>query len=177
MDARPASARQNLNDVSAVDKYEMPESQYEQLGDSVLAWKKRQKLGRFDPNAKSLQELVEERQAKDEVEIQARRIQNGCRCRAGGEDARRGVVRFVGAVEGLGGDKEAGCRWVGIELDEPLGRNDGSVKVNRAQGREETRRLFECRDNYGVLVRPEKVDVGDWPPLDDLGVDEDMEEL
>jgi hypothetical protein len=34
----------------------MPESEYEARTDSVLAWKKAQKLGRFDPNAPSLEE-------------------------------------------------------------------------------------------------------------------------
>lgn len=34
----------------------MPESEYESRTDSVLAWKKNQKLGRFDPNAPSLEE-------------------------------------------------------------------------------------------------------------------------
>ena len=29
----------------------MPDEEYEQRTDSVLAWKKAQKLGRFDPNA------------------------------------------------------------------------------------------------------------------------------
>jgi tubulin-specific chaperone B len=46
----------NYTDVSAVDKYVMPEDEYEQLTDSVLAWKKAQKLGRFDPNAPSLED-------------------------------------------------------------------------------------------------------------------------
>jgi tubulin-folding cofactor B len=46
----------NFNDVSAVEKYVMPPTEYETRTDSVLAWKKTQKLGRFDPNAPSLEE-------------------------------------------------------------------------------------------------------------------------
>jgi len=34
----------------------MPDTEYQQRTDSVLAWKKAQKLGRFDPNAPSLEE-------------------------------------------------------------------------------------------------------------------------
>jgi hypothetical protein len=34
----------------------MPSTEYETRSDSVLAWKKAQKLGRFDPNAPSLEE-------------------------------------------------------------------------------------------------------------------------
>jgi tubulin-folding cofactor B len=177
IDTRPPAARHNFNDLSSVDKYEMPEAQYEQLSDSVLAWKKGQKLGRFNPTAKTLSELIEERKSKDEGEIRRKGITTGSRCRIGADDTRRGVVRFVGPIEGLGGDRESGCRWIGVELDEPFGRNDGSVKVKVDGDTEEVRRVFECKNNFGVLARPEKVEVGDWPPLDDLEVDEDMEEV
>lgn len=105
----------------------------------------------------------------------------------GGEDARRGAVRFVGVVEGLGGEREIGARWVGVEFDEPVGRNDGVVvvAVSGRRGEEKEgeevksrRRLFECKAGFGVVVRPEKVEVGEkWVALDDLEVDEDLEEL
>jgi hypothetical protein len=35
-------------------------------------------------------------------------------------------------------------------------------------------RYFECRVNYGVFVRPEKVKVGDYPVLDINFDDEEM---
>ena len=155
----------------------MPETQYEQLSDSVLAWKKKQKLGRFDPNAKSPEEMIEERRTKDEKEIKRKGVEVGMRCRVGCDDTRRGVVRYVGEIMGLGGEKEAGCRWVGVELDEPVGRNDGSATIETGGGIQESKRVFECKDKFGVFVRPEKVEAGNWPPLDDLEVDEDMEEI
>jgi tubulin-specific chaperone B len=85
------------------------------------------------------------------------------RCRLLPEsDARRGTISFVGLVPqipGLG-------PWVGVSLDEPTGKNDGSINGQR---------YFECSKNHGVFVRPERVEVGNFPPLDDL--DEDMEEI
>ncbi|OCT45525.1 putative cell polarity protein (Alp11) [Cladophialophora carrionii] len=184
IDLRPRHERQNLNflaaDLSSVEKYQMPEDRYEKLEDSVLAWKRRQKLGRFDPHAKSQDQVVQERRKKDEAEMAARGIRTGLRCRVAKDDGKRGVVRFTGEVPGLGGQREEGCLWVGVELDEPVGRNDGSVPVEiegeDGKPKHETRRVFECRPKYGVLARPEKVEVGEFPPLDDL-MDEDMEEI
>lgn len=177
-DTRPPHLRQTINfaDVSSVEKYQMPEAEYEKLEDSVLAWKRRQKLGRFDPNAKSPDELAVERYQSDSTAISQKGVKIGQRCRVGRDDSRRGAVRFVGEVPGLGGSREAGCIWVGVELDEPLGRNDGSVSVEMDDGQHQVKRLFQTKDKYGVLARPDKVEVGDFPVLDDL-LDDDMEEI
>jgi tubulin-folding cofactor B len=46
----------------------MPTTEYETRTDSVLAWKKAQKLGRFDPNAPSIEQqkiLASEREVED----------------------------------------------------------------------------------------------------------------
>jgi tubulin-specific chaperone B len=183
-DPRPGHERTTFNpltaDLSSVEKYRMPESQYEKLEDSVLAWKRRQKLGRFDPDVKTHGQVARERREKDEREMKRRGIVVGMRCRVNHDDERRGTVRFTGEVEGLGGQREEGCLWVGIELDEPVGRNNGSVvvEIEGEDGKVEknTKRLFQCGEKYGVLSRPEKVEVGDFPVMDDL-MDEDMEEL
>ncbi|XP_062573075.1 kinesin-like protein KIF13B isoform X4 [Saccostrea cucullata] len=53
-----------------------------------------------------------------------------------------GVVRFVGNVEFATGP------WVGVELDLPEGKNDGSVKGTR---------YFKCRSRHGIFVRHDKL--------------------
>ena len=62
-----------LPSLSSVPKYEMPESKYATLSDTVLAYKKDHKIGRFDPAAPEIQEQkvremwkeVEERSKSD----------------------------------------------------------------------------------------------------------------
>ncbi|KAI8817169.1 dynein associated protein-domain-containing protein [Fimicolochytrium jonesii] len=53
-----------------------------------------------------------------------------------------GIVRYAGLTAFAPGS------WVGLELQEPNGKNDGSV-----QGK----RYFDCPPNYGVFVRPSQV--------------------
>lgn len=159
-DTRPAGARENYTDVTAVPKYEMAAAAYEERKDSVLAWKKAQKLGRFDPAAPDA-EQQKVRHLEREVEERGIAVNKRCQLLPPA-DARRGTVAFVGPVPhipGLG-------PWVGIALDEPTGKNDGTVDGVR---------YFECKDKCGVFVRPERVEIGEFEVLDDLG--EEMEEI
>lgn len=77
-------------------------------------------------------------------------------------DSRRGTVSYTGPVPEIPGIGH----WVGVTLDEPTGKNDGTVNGKR---------YFECGKNCGVFLRAERCEVGDFPELD-LG-DEDLEEL
>ncbi|KAI7865227.1 CAP Gly-rich domain-containing protein [Mucor mucedo] len=55
-----------------------------------------------------------------------------------------GTVRFIGTTSFQTG------KWVGVELDEALGKNSGVV-----QGK----RYFDCKNNHGVFIRPASVKV------------------
>lgn len=93
----------------------MPVEEYDKLNDSVLAWKRKNKLGRFDPN-KDEKEQKELKRQYEEVDV--RKISVGARCRVGGADLdRRGTVRYVGEVNEI----PNGGVWVGFEADEPTG--------------------------------------------------------
>jgi tubulin-folding cofactor B len=140
----------------------MPEETYQELPDSVLAWKKTQKLGRFDPNAPA----IEEQKAKAIwQEVKKRDIEVSKRCQLGEDSARRGTIAFVGEVPEI---KGAVGPWVGVMLDEPLGKNDGSIGGTR---------YFECPAKRGVFIRPDRVEIGDFKPLIDEELDTDMEEM
>ena len=55
--------------------------------------------------------------------------------------------------------------WVGVKLDEPLGKNNGTIKG---------RQFFECQANYGVMVRIENVNIdGEFP---ERGLDDSSDE-
>lgn len=64
--------RANFTDLSSVEKYVLPTETYEARSDSVLAWKKNQKLGRFDPNALSPEDALRHQVEKDQNEVQTR---------------------------------------------------------------------------------------------------------
>jgi dynactin 1 len=63
----------------------------------------------------------------------------GARCEISGK---AGTIRFVGATDFAPG------RWVGVELDEPSGKNDGSVHGKR---------YFDCKQNHGVFARASQI--------------------
>ncbi|WRT67723.1 uncharacterized protein IL334_004695 [Kwoniella shivajii] len=60
-----------------------------------------------------------------------------------------GYVRWSGSNPPF-----AAGKWVGVELLQPGGKNDGSVKGER---------YFECQINHGVFVRPSQVKILETP--------------
>jgi len=71
-------------------------------------------------------------------------------------------VKYVGHVVQI-----APGFWVGVRLDEPMGKGDGT-----AGGR----RIFECEPHHGVFARPYNVNVGDFPEVDIFASDEEGED-
>ena len=54
-------------------------------------------------------------------------------------DGRTATVRFLGNPHFAAGD------WVGVELDDASGKNDGAVQGQR---------YFDCRPGHGMFVKP-----------------------
>ena len=68
------------------------------------------------------------------------------------EEQFRGEVKYVGKVPDMG----LGY-FVGVKLDEPNGKNNGSFNGVA---------YFHCPNKYGMFVRPSEIEVGDFPELD-----------
>ncbi|CAG8619074.1 19297_t:CDS:10, partial [Racocetra fulgida] len=68
-------------------------------------------------------------------------LEIGARCEVGGQS---GIIRYIGTTDFAPG------KWVGVELDGPSGKNDGSVKGKH---------YFDCKPNHGVFVRASQVKI------------------
>lgn len=64
------------------------------------------------------------------------------------QDGRIAIVRFVGSLHFAQGD------WIGVELNDTSGKNDGSVQGQR---------YFNCGAGHGMFVRPGVAAVIDQP--------------
>jgi tubulin-folding cofactor B len=154
-DTRPKDQQIDFNDVQSTERYEMPAEEYAAREDSVLAWKRRNNLGRFDPNMRADldSDAQTSRQAADQKGIKV-----GARCQV--NSLKRGTVRYVGPVPEIKGSHRV---WVGVEYDEPVGRHDGAINGSR---------YFSARTNTGAFVKPEAVEIGDFPEEDLFDDDE-----
>ena len=170
MDPTSASAGGWLEDVSKVEKYVMSDEDYSKREVSYRRYKN-QRLA-DDPTWTIEREMAQRRGvpyvAPPSVErvtdpehmkelAEAIAVGNRCQASPGGK---RGEVKFVGKIPGL----PVGF-WIGVQFDEPVGKNDGSVKGKK---------YFECPMGYGSFLRPDVLEVGDFPELDLLGSDDEF---
>ena len=134
----------NLDDVP---KYEISEESYNALDINFRKFKEEMIKAKPDVMKNAKPEIDDESYAD-----LAREIQIGNRCRVNPGD-KRGVVRFVGKMPTF-----LPGWFVGIELDEPLGKNDGSHNGTR---------YFQCDLNRGLFIRPSAVEIGNFRPYEE----------
>ncbi|KAM6288852.1 tubulin-folding cofactor B-like [Aegotheles albertisi] len=152
-----------FEDVSQVEKYEMPDAEYDKRAvldatpclsrpvpdappvsplpppESLRSFLRQRRLGRWAGE----QRLAQEAALATALPLGAR-----CQVQVAGQPCKRGTIMYVGQT-----DFKPGC-WVGVRYDKPLGKNDGSVNG---------RRYFECEPKYGAFVKPQAVTPGDFP--------------
>lgn len=130
----------DLNDVTGVQKYELDDADYDSRTGTIRELKRKMGIP-----------VKGEIQPKEEPEPEGIEAGQRCEVEMADHSHHRGTVRYVGKTAVAKG------YWVGVELDLPEGKNDGSLKGNR---------YFTCGNNYGVFVKPAKCKVGDYPPID-----------
>ncbi|EPY42051.1 tubulin-specific chaperone [Angomonas deanei] len=148
VDLQPAAKQENYTDVSKVQKFELSEEEWLKRGDNLRAFKEKMKeQQRQEMIAAGIEppKELDENSFKEEAE----KIKVGDRCQCQPGD-RLGSVQYVGRIAAL----KPGY-WVGVQFDEPVGKSDGSVKGTV---------VFSCPPLYGGFLRPDAVEVGDFPP-------------
>jgi len=97
----------------------------------------------------------QEDEQQQTFETLAKEMKVGDRCQLHKHPLKpRGVIQYIGTVPSLGK-----FILIGIELDEPHGKYNGSVKEKK---------YFECKEKYGDFLRPDEIQVGDYPVVDEF---------
>ncbi|KAH8279381.1 tubulin-folding cofactor B [Drosophila bipectinata] len=146
-------------DNATVEKFELTKDQYDQRTNSVRNYLKQNKLGKY--NEEEMAQAEEKRrQQAEEMQKRAELCIVGSRCEVTvpGNPRRRGTIRYNGELDGKSGV------FIGVEYDEPLGKNNGSV-AGKA--------YFTCQPNYGGFVSPLSVTVGDFPK-EEFNLDDEL---
>ncbi|BBN14432.1 tubulin-specific chaperone B [Marchantia polymorpha subsp. ruderalis] len=168
LDPTSLSAGGWLEDTSLVEKYTISEDSYNKRDDTFRKFKEKRLAE--DPTWTLQKEMARRRGLPvpqesqpiddDHMKDVADGIKIGDRCEVD-PGGKRGEVKYVGRAETL-----APGFWVGVQYDEPVGKHDGLVKGKR---------YFSCPPQYGSMLRPDKVKVGDYPERDPF--EDDDEEI
>jgi tubulin-folding cofactor B len=176
LDPHSISAHGGLEDVSQVEKYVMPDEEYDKIQNSVRAINREREAKRQAEEAARAATATDdtedaeggsgwraglaEKGARNELTAEefdaAYPIGSRCEVDPG---ARRGEVRYAGHLKGAKG------QWVGVKLDEPQGQNDGS---------KDGKQYFECAPKYGCFSKFENIRVGDYPERDPFASDDEF---
>ncbi|XP_011179537.1 tubulin-folding cofactor B [Zeugodacus cucurbitae] len=148
----------NFNWIVDVEKFELTDEQYETKQDTVRNFLKKNRMGKYnEEEARQKEEKLQRQKQLEQERAELCTIGARCQVTVPGNPVRRGAVRYNGPIEGKKGI------FIGVEYDEPLGKNNGSI---------DGKSYFTCAPNYGGFVLPTAVEVGDFPP-EDTGLEED----
>ena len=151
-----------LENVNLVKKYEMSDEDYDKRENTLRAYKRKQR--EKDPHFTFFPENRRAPAGPPPGPESVAGIEVGQRCEVN-PGGRRGEVKFVGEWKNVTKEINKGF-WVGVKLDEPLGKSNGTIKGVK---------YFECADKYGCFARPAKVTCGDFPEIDEFASDSEEE--
>jgi len=131
------------------EKYEIDFEEYKKRPDSFYQWKQ---VHLKDYYANKAQQMLDEVKKTTST---AKEMKVGMRCECGSKEMpKRGVVKYIGKLQG-----HEDIIWIGVHLDEPYGKHDGTFKK---------RRYFEAPDKYGLFCKAHNIQVGDFPMIDEF---------
>ncbi|TKS80986.1 Cytoskeleton-associated protein 1 Cytoskeleton-associated protein CKAPI Tubulin-specific chaperone [Collichthys lucidus] len=138
-----------FTDVSKVEKFELPDEEYNKRTDTVRSFMKKNRLCHHNEEevAKRKAELAA-REEEQKAAANAISVGNRCKVEVPGQPTKLGQLCTTDFKTG---------HWVGVKYDEPLGKHNGTV---------EGKQYFECENKYGGFVKPLSVIVGDFPEED-----------
>ena len=161
------SAHGALENLALVEKYIMPDDVYDKLPNTLRSHIRKEREANPDfklkvssggatserPRAPLPSENPSTPTNASEIFVPGTR----CEVNPGG---RRGTIKYIGQMGGMPGT------WIGIDLDEPLGHNDGTGPDGIG--------YFECKgESYGCFAKHYNVNVGDFPELDPFASSDD----
>ena len=146
----------SLEDVSQIEKYTISEEEYNKRDDTFRKFKEEKQ--KIDPTfMKSSTNKI-----PDDFEMaEASLVTVGQRCEII-IGSRRGDVKYVGTVPQL-----APGYWIGVQLDEPTGDSNGTIKGEKYFS------VTGDSTKFGIFIRPKDARYGDFPPIDDFDAAED----
>eukprot|EP00471_Norrisiella_sphaerica_P005187 CAMPEP_0184489362 /NCGR_PEP_ID=MMETSP0113_2-20130426/15166_1 /TAXON_ID=91329 /ORGANISM="Norrisiella sphaerica, Strain BC52" /LENGTH=204 /DNA_ID=CAMNT_0026872725 /DNA_START=185 /DNA_END=799 /DNA_ORIENTATION=+ len=154
VDMDPHKTMLEFTDVSKVKKFNLSEEEYNKRNNTFRKWAQANLKGHYALKERERHTKAEQEQkVMDEERKLAGNIKKGDRCQLGSktEFPKRGEVKYIGEIKGKTG------AFIGIQLDEPYGKNNGSVDGVA---------YFTCPAKCGIFVRPSAVEVGDFPEED-----------
>ncbi|ODV62765.1 Alf1p, partial [Ascoidea rubescens DSM 1968] len=124
----------NSNNNNNNEFFKLNEEDYSKKENTVRSWKLKNKLGRFNEgySANKQKEI-------DETNLLSLNYKIDDRCKVI-KDNRIGTIKYIGKIKEIDND----FIWVGIEFDEPVGKNNGSIKNYH---------YFNCKKNYGGFLK------------------------
>ncbi|CAB3255016.1 unnamed protein product [Arctia plantaginis] len=133
----------------SAERFRLSEEEYEKKGDTLRSFLQRNRLGKYNEEEMEKMKEQQQKELEDEAKL-AEAVLVGARCQVSvpRQGVRRATVRYNGPLEGARGI------WIGVQYDEPRGKNDGEVNGKR---------YFTCPPKYGGFVKPIYVTVGDFP--------------
>ncbi|KAM9989018.1 hypothetical protein ACTFIY_005047 [Dictyostelium cf. discoideum] len=153
IDKDPNNFVSELQDISKAPKPVISEEDYNKREGTYKKWKEENQLKKENDTTATTATTTTTTTTTNNTTDNEIEIKVGDRCKVISDDPtnydeRLGKVQYVGTVEFSSGV------WIGVELDLPLGKNDGSVKGKQ---------YFQCSPKYGCFAKPKNVLVGDYP--------------